>query len=296
MEAARAAVGRALAGSTLLSARDWEVIGQGSYHNRTNVRTDSDIDLCVALKDAFYVDGPAGHVPTMPECGRVPLHFTYQHYKDEIVSCLRRAFGAPAVTVGAKAAHVHHDRADRVNIDVVPAFTYELYGFGSNHLRPYTSPNVGIAFPGAAGRLVSSFPQQHYDNGTLKNDATGRRYKRVTRIIKRLRNHIAENNDTSLAVRACARATSSFLIECLVFNCPNELFGNPSIYDDVAAVLRYLSTGLSDVRPGTSLLGSPPWMWWWEVNQIRPLFASDKTWSAQSAAEFIAYVRSYMEV
>jgi hypothetical protein len=232
----------------------------------------------------------------MQESGRVPLNFTYQHYKDQIISCLVQAFGNSAVKVGAKAVHVHDDRQDRISIDVVPAFTFELYNARTNYLGPYAPPNVGIAFPGIDGRLISNFPRQHYDNGTSKNDATGRRYKRVARIIKRLRNHIAENPDAPPPARACAKATSSFLIESLVFNCPDQLFGNSSIYDDVAAVLRFLSTALADLRPGTTLLGAPAWVWWWEVNQVRPLFRSDNAWGAPSAAQFIACTRNYMEI
>ena len=232
----------------------------------------------------------------MPEAGRVRLDFTYEQYKGEIVSCLRTVFGPSAVKVGAKAVHVHNDSQDRISIDVVPAFTFELYRARANNFGPYTSPNVGIAFPGAGGRLITNFPRQHYEHGTLKNDATGRRYKRVIRIIKRLRNHIAENAYASPPARACAKATSSFLIESLVFNCPDHLFGNSSIYDDVTAVLRFLSSGLTDVRPGTTLLAVPSWMWWWEVNQVRLLFTPDKAWSAQSAVQFITYARSYMEI
>jgi len=61
-------------------------------------------------------------------------------------------------------------------------------------------------------------------------------------------------------------------------------------------VLRFLSSAFADTRPDTTLLGAPAWTWWWEVNQVKLLFASNKAWNAQSAAQFINCARSYMEI
>jgi hypothetical protein len=57
---------------------------------------------------------------------------------------------------------------------------------------------------------------------------------------------MAENSEAPETVRFGAKNTPSFLVESLVYNCPNNLFGNPEIYDDVVAVLRYLNEGLND--------------------------------------------------
>lgn len=38
-----------------LKSMDIEVFVQGSYGNNTNVRSDSDVDVCVILKDVFVV-------------------------------------------------------------------------------------------------------------------------------------------------------------------------------------------------------------------------------------------------
>jgi hypothetical protein len=128
MNSARNRLNRALAHSPLLRVRRWDTIGQDSYHNNTNIRTDSDIDLCVCLMDAFYVDGPYNDSPTMAELGRELLPFTYEEYKQGLAQFLRTEFGSTAVDVGQKALHVHKDDRGRIAVDVVPAFKYQLFG------------------------------------------------------------------------------------------------------------------------------------------------------------------------
>ena len=50
------AVRKALAASSALSKLSIKVFAQGSYCNRTNVREDSDVDVCVRCSDSFFSD------------------------------------------------------------------------------------------------------------------------------------------------------------------------------------------------------------------------------------------------
>ena len=294
IDAARRRVGRALGGSTFLPARRWTIIPQGSYHNNTNVRTDSDVDLCVCLNDAYFTDGPPTDVPTMAELGLEPLPFTFQDFKDHLAQCMREEYGVSSLEIGKKALHVHKDDTDRVSVDVVPAFVYRLYGMRQNLLMGRGAPREGIALITANGQRITNFPSQHYANGCAKNDRTHRRYKQVVRILKRLRNHMAENVDATPLVRSRAKDAASFLIESLVYNCPDTLFGHSSIHDDVVAVLNFLHQGLGDRSDGRTLLTLPAWALWVEVNGIKSLFGQGQVWTVQEAIEFVSLARSYM--
>ena len=63
-----------------------------------------------------------------------------------------------------------------------------------------------------SGSRIINWPEQTYNNGVERNTATGRKYKRVIRILKRLRDRM---QDDGIAI---AKKTPSFLIECLVWN------------------------------------------------------------------------------
>ena len=80
------------------------------------------------------------------------------------------------------------------------------------------------------GGLIENWPQQNYYNGVTRNDETARSYKRVIRIIKRLRDRMQDDQITG------ANDIASFLIESLVWNAPVEAFQ----HDTYTADLRYV--------------------------------------------------------
>lgn len=45
----------AIDASSALSSRAITVFAQGSYRNRTNVRADSDVDVCVLCRDSMFL-------------------------------------------------------------------------------------------------------------------------------------------------------------------------------------------------------------------------------------------------
>lgn len=65
------AVRNAIDASTALSAHSIDVFVQGSYRNRTNVRQDSDVDVSVCYRDAWFVsngmDAPTDDGIDVPE-------------------------------------------------------------------------------------------------------------------------------------------------------------------------------------------------------------------------------------
>src|SRR5438309_11871699 len=94
-------------------------------------------------------------------------------------------------------------------------------------MRPRSDPN----------KRIINWHKQHYGSGIRRNEETKHRFKRVTRILKRLRNEMREQGDS--IQRAAADAPPSFLLECLVYSAPDECFTNDeTYYDDVRSVIR----------------------------------------------------------
>lgn len=291
IEAAKRRVGRALQRSQFLAARRWSFVPQGSWHNRTNVRGDSDVDLCVCLTDAFFTDGPYNDTPTFPEVGLEPLPFTFYDFKAEVESCLTAQYGTAAVDRGNKALHLHKNEDERVSVDVVPTFTFRSYGPRTPFGRTVVAEGVALLTDQSV--RVTNYPAQHLINGRLFHEETGRRFKKVVRILKRMRNHMAANVELPEALRTEIRAVPSFLIECMVYNCPAECFGCPEIYNDVVAVLYHLQSDLSK-QAGLGILSAAPWQWWHEVNRQKLLFGSHQSTTSVQALGFVAAARTYM--
>lgn len=274
-ENAENAIRKAIAADDDLSKLDITVFAQGSYKDRTNIRQNSDVDICVRYNGAFFADYPAGK--TDADFGNVDGKLPFNDYKGMVERALKRYFGAQSVTRGNKAIDVHANTY-RVDADVVPTFERRRYTGQkfSNGADYFLS---GVAFIPDKGGLIENWPQQNYDNGVARNDETGRRYKRVIRILKRLRDRMQGDSITE------TNNIASFLIESLVWNAPVEACQ----HDTYSADLRYV---VADIWNRTRK--DEDCSEWGEVNELKDLFRPVQPWSRQQANNFLQAVWDYV--
>jgi len=274
-ENAERMIRKAIKASPQLGQRNIEVFTQGSYRNNTNVRLDSDVDICIRCMDCIYTDYTFAPDLSDSDAGLVPSSYTYAQFKNEVEAALKDYFGASAVKRGNKAFDVHANTY-RVDADVVPAFEHRRYGKRNDGTIYYHSGTELL--PDGGGRIIN-WPQQNYDNGVAKNEATGRTYKRVVRILKNLRNEMEEEGI------GAATPIPSYLIECLVWNVPNEGFGHSTYKADVRYVLAHL---FNETRNFESC-GE-----WGEVNELKYLFRSAQPWTREEANRFLDAAWDYI--
>ena len=63
-----------------LKTMDIDIFIQGSYANNTNVRSESDVDVCVMLRDTFHTDYAQGK--GREDYGFKASDFTFQEYRN----------------------------------------------------------------------------------------------------------------------------------------------------------------------------------------------------------------------
>ena len=107
-----------------LSKLDIEFIVQGSYGNNTNIKLDSDIDVCVMLKNPFYT--LYRNEATDKDYGLVSVPPIYDSYKKHIIEALELKFGRENIKPGNKAIYIESNTY-RVHSDVVPAILLRDY-------------------------------------------------------------------------------------------------------------------------------------------------------------------------
>ena len=264
-ENAENAVKKAISASKKLSTMDVTVFAQGSYAARTNVRQNSDVDICVRLNSHSFCDYPPGK--TDADYGMVASDFTFADYRNLVGEALSSYLGAKAVTRGNKAFDVH-ENTYRIDADVIATFEHRrYYSDGTNQWHS------GIAFNTDDGELIKNFPTHCYDNGVEKNDRTSRRYKRVVRILKRLRDVMQEEKVIA------ANNVASFLIECLVWNVPDTHFSHDTYAADVREVLAHAFNATLTDRDCSE---------WVEVNRLKWLFKGSKPWTRQQAHDYLS--------
>src|SRR5437762_1580488 len=181
------AIKKAIADDPDLSKRRVSVFAQGSYRNRTNIRAESDVDVCVRCDEVFFADYPEG--TSNETFGNQDADYKYSQFKNDLESALVRHFGRTSVTRGNKAFDIH-ENTYRVDADVVSAFEHRRYNLrvdGSHFI------NYGVELRPDNGGKIINWPDQNYENGVAKRERTKLRYKKIVRILKNLRNEMQSN-------------------------------------------------------------------------------------------------------
>jgi hypothetical protein len=262
-------VSKAIRTDSTLSAYSIDVFTQGSYQARTNVRQDSDVDICARLTGTFFYQLPPNTTPS--NFGIVPASLTFTQYKSLIGDALAKALGKDGVTPGNKAFDVH-ENTYRIDADVLPAFEHRRYqSDGSYH--------SGIEFLSDDGYRTINWPQHTHDNGIAKHNRTGRRYKRAIRILKRLRNAMQDQKITA------ANNVASFLIESLVWNVPDSYFATDTYTDMIRNVLAHTASATSEESRCYE---------WGEVNELKYLFRGRQAWTRDQANSFLLAAWTYL--
>jgi hypothetical protein len=257
-----------------LDCHSIKFIPQGSYHNNTNVRQESDVDICVCCASSYFVDFSQANYGWVQ--GEIDSPYTFFDFKNDVEAALKKKFGTDGYARGSKAFNVHPN-GYRVHADVVAAFEYREYLPG--RIDPvtglaaasYTLPEGTKFICDTSFKSVINWPEQHHDKGVSKNLRTGNRFKYIVRALKRLKYYMAENGKPDL------KDFPSYLIECLVYCVPDSYLEGDSYYDNVHTVLAHAISGTIKIEDCCD---------WKEVNEKKTLFGAGQPWTHKEACDF----------
>lgn len=269
MNNAENAVRKAIAASDKLKARAIKVFAQGSYRNRVNVRSDSDVDIAVVCSDSFFFDGLEG--AEVDSFGYSTASYLYSDFRSEVGDALKAYFSNGAVTEGDKAFDVKANTY-RVDADVAPFFEHRRFFPSGNFI-------TGVEMRPKSGGIIRNWPDQHYNNGVKKNADTSRAYKGCVRILKTLRYKMLADGFES------AKSVPSFLMECLCWNVPNEHLGANTWEADLRSCLIYLYNNTKTADGCDE---------WGEVSELKYLFRPAQPWTREVTNQFIVDCWGYV--
>lgn len=242
---------------------------QGSYANDTCVKQDSDVDIAVIHCQPFKAKFINGFKNIDYGFADYKGDFNLIDFKGQILDKLNSRFNGQVKG---------HDKSIKVegntyrkDCDVVPCERYRNYAFLNS-----SDPNVyasGILIKTDKGQEIINYPEVHYKNEVDKNNKTKGMFKKIVRVFKNIANDFSEKNTLSKTI-------SSFKLECLLYNAPNQEF----LYDEsykkrVVYLCNELIEDL-DTNPDQLL----------ESNGIKQLFIEK-----QEASEMINFLKNVKE-
>ncbi len=257
-----------------LSKKSTRVFGQGSYANDTNVKLNSDIDINVQYTGGFFFQ--LGKDIEESDVGLDKLSaskYSYKDFKDDVEQALINKFGSDFVERKNKCITVLAN-SYRVETDVVPTWELRRYDKEDNYFK-------GARFLPDDGGVISNYPEQHIENGRWKNSKTSKRFKRLTRIHRKLRYKMIEDGiDIEDGI-------TSFLLECLVWNVPNRIFNDNDTWTDrLKESIRYIYQKTKEKEDCKK---------WGEVSELLYLFHNGRKWSRKEVNDYMVQAWNYLE-
>ncbi|QTE21093.1 nucleotidyltransferase domain-containing protein [Polaribacter cellanae] len=267
-------VREAISEDDILSSKSTRIFGQGSYANDTNVKLNSDIDINVQYTGGFYYQ--LLNDTTQEDAGIGKLSsstYSYSEFKDDVEKAMVKKFGRNSVKRKNKCITILANNY-RVETDVVP--TWELRRYDKNN-----TPILGARFFPDDGGVVTNYPEQHIQNGKDKNARTQKRFKRLTRIHRKLRYKMIEDGEK------INDGITSFLLECLVWNIPDYIFNNNDTWTDrLKESIRFVYLKTKEDKECKE---------WGEVSDLLYLFTGSRKWSREDVNRYMMQVWNYLE-
>ena len=195
-------------------SRNIKLFVQGSYANNTNVRTESDVDVAVIQEETFLPEYRKDSVypQSGADYGFTPAPAAAKTFKDEVQEALKCKFGTD-VERKNKSIKVHGNTY-RKDADTVPCRRYRDYR--QDYRRDASNFVGGVVIYPDNGGMIINYPEQHIANGRKKNNDTNHHYKKMVRIMKKMRYLMEDSYIT--ADMSAAKNVSSLMLESLLCN------------------------------------------------------------------------------
>jgi len=249
-----------------------ETFAQGSYANNTNVRLNSDIDINVCYTGGFYFELPKGKVRA--DFGINTLtEYSFSKFKDDVEIALVKKFERYDVDRKDKCITIK-ESSYRIETDVVPTWEYRRYSENGSFV-------LGTKFFSDKGNGIVNFPKQHIKNGISKNTLTYRKFKRLTRLHKKIRYKM---DDDGFNINENIK---SFLLESLIWNVPSSIITDSSSWTETlkqSIIFLYKNTEDIDLCKE-----------WGEVSELLYLFHSGRKWSRSDVNQYMQVLWNYLE-
>ena len=113
------------------------VFSKGSFHKRTNIPSDSDVDVGILRKDLYFNNYPKETVDS--DFNFSTALYTFKEFKTDVERAIINHFGYTEVKSGKKSIKIRSNTS-RIDADAVPLFVHRRY-----NSRILSDFNEGVA-------------------------------------------------------------------------------------------------------------------------------------------------------
>jgi predicted nucleotidyltransferase len=202
--------------SASLDGMSYVIYPQGSYANKTNIAADSDVDIVIALKSAFYPNKEGLNEREIEEYRKYyqESDLTWHRFREIVVGMLRSNYFIQERTKCVKV----RSNLIRLPADVLIALDYRHYtSFPSFFEQTFVD---GVQFYTSDNTKIINYPKRHIRACARKDNRVAGRYRRIVRVAKNARNALIADDETQVR----AGAAPSYFLESLLWNVPDHCY------------------------------------------------------------------------
>lgn len=235
---------------------EFTIMLQGSYGNGTCVRQDSDVDIAMICESTFRGKYPSGRCAS--DFGFVNSNFSILNFKNDLCDFIN-TYDIYYCKNNNKCLDFMGNGSSRKDIDIVPSLRYRDYS--KTYSLDAEEYIKGVLIKCQDGKEIINYPEQSRDNNSAKNNSTNFYYKKIVRILKNIKHDLEDNGVDA------AEYVSSYGLECLVYNVPNNYFIPSSKYTDESTLKLMVRNVLDYLRISNFMFST-----FYETNGILKLF------------------------
>lgn len=218
---------------------------QGSYKNSTNIYGSSDVDVVTVLKTIFFEDysrlSSAEKDYVVKKKAYISASYSWLDFKRDVVSSLNGYFGSRYIDTSGKKSVKLKNYPGLFEADIVVSLKHVLYTNIDSRGNINEIHGIRFFIP-SESRWVINYPKQHYENGCAKNTQTNQNFKRVVRLFKNVRNKLVSDGKINKS------ETSSYFIECYLYNIPDQCYLKNSYTEICDAIFHWLLFTHKDIE------------------------------------------------
>ncbi len=249
-----------------MNLSDYEIFLQGSYANNTNVKQNSDVDICVMYKNVFHYSMPEGY---SLNGSYTDSSLDYFELRNTIKRALIKKFGSDRIIDKNKAIRILSN-SYTTDADVVVAFQYRKYINSTNFQE-------GIYYKALDKSIVINYPKIHIKNGNEKNVASNYMYKKMVRIFKKIMYDMQDDKIYG------SKDVKGFVLECMIYNFPND------------EMFKHIETKYTDnLQKMMNTFINESMNLWKEVNEIKWLFGIEEGKKESDYKDYIKAMKEYV--
>jgi hypothetical protein len=199
-----------------LNGMSCTVYPQGSYANKTNIATDSDVDMVIALRSAFYPEKSELSALELEEYAKYyeQADRTWRDFRKAVIKVLHSDF---FLKEGRKAIQVRSGLI-RLPADVLVALDYRHYRrFPSFAGQSFVE---GVQFYTPDDQKIVNYPKRHIRACAQKDLRTNGKYREVVRVAKNARNALIAGEKSPIE----PGTAPSYFLESLLWNVPDPCY------------------------------------------------------------------------